>query len=294
MILRRRTVTLVVCGATLVSACATDTEVMTLTPVPIVATTSIWADVASNVACGEPVVSLIPAGADPHSFEPSLRDRELIDGPATIIANGMGLEGPLTALLATVEDPPVTTVFEMTAAVTVVGDDPHIWQDPTLVARALDVIEAAATAADRNPLEIAGCTNAYRAELMALDTEITELLAPIPPENRVMVTSHDSLEYFARRYGIEIVGTVIPSTNTLAESNAADLAALADLIDERNVSTIFTEQLESTGDAEALAKRLGVRIVPLVTDALTTDPDSDTYVGMMRSNAAAIAQALSP
>ena len=294
MVLRRRTVTFVVCGATLLSACATDTEVTTFSPVPIVATTSIWADIASNVACGEPVVTLIPAGADPHSFEPSLRDRELIDGPATIIANGLGLEGPLAPLLATVEDPPVTMVFEMTDAVTVVEDDPHIWQDPTLVARALDVIEAAATAADRNPLEIAGCANDYRAELVALDAEIAELLAPIPAENRVMVTSHDSLEYFARRYGIEIVGTVIPSTNTLAETNAADLAMLADIIAERNVSTIFTEQLESTNDAEALADRLGVRVVPLVTDALTADPDSDSYIEMMRSNAAAIAGALAP
>ena len=263
-------------------------------PVPIVATTSIWADIASNVTCGEAVVSLIPAGADPHSFEPSLRDRELIDGPATIIANGGGLEGSLTELLASVDDPPTTTVFEMTDAVRMIEDDPHIWQDPTLVARALDVIEAAATVVDRDPLEIAGCTNAYRAELLALDAEITGLLAPIPPENRVMVTSHDSLEYFARRYGIEIVGTVIPSINTLAESNAADLAALADLITERNVSTIFTEQLESTNDAEALAQRLGVRVVPLVTDALTAEAPGDTYVGMMRSNAVAIAGALAP
>ncbi len=294
MILRRRAATLVVCGATLLGACATDTEVMTFTPVPIVATTSIWADIVSNVTCGEPVVTLIPAGADPHSFEPSLRDRELIDGPAAIIANGMGLEGPVTALLESVEDPPFTTVFEMSDAVTVVDDDPHFWQDPTLVAKALDSIEAAALAIDRDPAEVQACTTSYRADLLALDAEITSLLDPIPAENRVMVTSHDSLEYFARRYGIEILGTVIPSTNTLADSNAADLAALAELVSERNVSTIFTEQLESTNDAEALADRLGVRVVPLVTDALTTDPDSDTYIEMMRSNAAAIAGALAP
>jgi zinc/manganese transport system substrate-binding protein len=294
MILRRRASTLVACGATLLGACTTDTEVTEFTPVPIVATTSIWADIASTVACGEPVVSLIPAGADPHTFEPSLRDRELIDGPAAIIANGMGLEGPVSALLESVEDPPFTTVFEMSDAVTVIEDDPHIWQDPTLVAETLDTIAGAALAVDRDPIEIETCTDGYRAELLALDAEITSLLSPIPTENRVMVTSHDSLEYFARRYGIEILGAVIPSINTLAESNAADLAALAELIAERNVSTIFTEQLESTNDAEALADRLGVRVVPLVTDALTTDPDSDTYIEMMRSNAAAIAGALAP
>ncbi len=87
---------------------------------------------------------------------------------------------------------------------------------------------------------------------------------------------------------------MIPSTNTLAQTNAADLAALADLIEARGIRAIFTEQLESTADADALAERLGVRVVPLVTDALTDDPATDTYLEMMRSNATLIAEALTP
>jgi ABC-type Zn uptake system ZnuABC Zn-binding protein ZnuA len=278
----------------LLAACSSGTRVTEFEQIPIVATTSIWADIAMNVTCGEPVQSLIPGGADPHTFEPSLRDRELIDGPAVIIANGGGLEGQLAALLERVDDPPITTVFEMTDAVSVISDDPHIWQDPSRVARALDVIEAAVVFGDRDPLEIAGCTNDYRAELLALDAEIVALIDSVPAEDRVMVTSHDSLAYFAERYGIEIVGTVIPSTNTLAETNAADLASLEDLIAERGVTAVFTERLESSNDADQLAERLGVTVVALVTDALTDDPATDTYVEMMRSNATAIAKALTP
>ncbi len=294
MILRRRDVMLALCGAIALAACATDSDVTTFTPVPIVATTSIWADITSNVTCGEPVVSLIPAGADPHTFEPSLRDRELIDGPATIIANGGGLEGQVSTLLAAVDDPPVTIIFEMTDAVAVVDADPHIWQDPTLVAEALDWIKGAAVAVDRDADEIAGCTDAYRSELLALDAEISGLLDSIPAENRVLVTSHDSLAYFARRYDFEVVGTVIPSTNTLAESNAADLATLAETIEDLGVPAVFTEQLESSNDADRLAERLGIDVVPLVTDALIDEADGDTYVEMMRSNATAIARALAP
>ena len=200
----------------------------------------------------------------------------------------------MTDLLTTVDGRPGTSVIDMTTGVDVVDADPHIWQDPTVVATAIDTIAAAAVAVGRDPTDIVTCTDAYRSELTALDAEIAELLRPIPTENRVMVTSHDSLEYFARRYDIEVVGTVIPSTNTLAESNAADLAALADLITERHVPAIFTERLESTTDAEALANRLGVRVVPLVTDALTDQAGTDTYIGMMRSNAATIAEALAP
>lgn len=264
----------------------------------LLATTSIWADITSHVACGEEVTALIPNAADPHTFEPSLRDRATVERAALVIANGNDLEGSLVDLLDTAISEGVD-VIEMTSHVDLLGGsgadgDPHVWQDPTRVAGALDVIASAVVAAGRDREAIEACTTAYHDELIALDGEIDELLSIVPPPRRVMVTSHDSLAYFGDRYTIEIVGTVIPSTNTLAETNAADLAELAEIISERGVPAVFTERLESAADAERLAERLGVRIVPLVTDALTDDPATDTYVEMLRSNATAIAEALVP
>jgi zinc/manganese transport system substrate-binding protein len=250
----------------------------------VLATTSIWADITSNVLCGAAVPALVPAGADPHTFEPSLRDRESIGNAEVVIANGAGLEGGLADLLDT-----ATRVVEVAQGIEIVDDDPHVWQDPQRVAEAVALIDEALAG-------IGGehCADDYALQLDQLDRDVTQLMEAIPDADRVMVTSHDSLGYFADRYGLDVVGTVIPSTNTLAQTNAADLAALADLIEERGVRAIFTEQLESTADADALAERLGVRIVPLVTDALTDDPTTDTYLEMMRSNAEAIAEALTP
>ena len=304
----------------------------------VVATTSIWADITSAVLCGLDVPALIPAGADPHTFEPSLRDREILEQAEIVVTNGGGLEESLADLLSTVASDG-TNVVELAPFVDTIatdddddddhddddddhdddddghdddaepevgadpgvgaeaGDphghelaiDPHLWQDPRRVAAAVDVIVSAAGASD-----LPDCADDYRRELAALDDEIVVALDDIPPASRVMVTSHDSLAYFADRYDLEIVGTVIPSINTLAETNAADLAELADVIDARAVRAIFTEELESTADADALAARLGVRVVPLVTDALTADPESDTYIEMMRTNASRIAGALTP
>ena len=261
----------------------------------VLATTSIWADITSQVFCGEAVGGVVPVGADPHTFEPSLRDRERLGNAELIVANGAGLEGSLTGLLDTVAVEGVAVV-EMAPHIDVIADeadgvaaDPHVWQDPTRVAGVLDVISSAGTR-----IGLDDCSIEFAAELTALDAEITELLADIPPAQRVLVTSHDSLAYFADRYDLEVIGTVIPSTNTLAQTNAADLADLADLIEARGVPAIFTEALESTADADALAERLGVAVVPLVTDALTDDPATDTYVEMMRSNATQIAEALTP
>lgn len=250
----------------------------------VIATTSIWADVTSAVLCGAAVRPLIPAGADPHTFEPSLRDRELADVASTVVVNGAGLDGDLTDLIGVTE-----ATVDVSAHVDLIDGDPHLWQDPLRVVEASTAIADAVAATG-----VETCEADYIAQLVQLDRDIATILAPIPDNARVMVTSHDSLGYFADRYDVEIIGTVIPSTNTLAQTNAADLAALANLIDERNVRAIFTEQLESSTDAEALAERLGVKVVPLVTDALTDDPATDTYIEMMRSNAASIAEALAP
>jgi zinc/manganese transport system substrate-binding protein len=293
---RRRSALVVVCGALATTSCGsepTTDEPAADAASDLVATTSIWADITSQVVCGEPVPSLIPAGADPHSFEASLRDRELLDDATVIIANGGELEGTATELLVAAESGG-TAVIEMLPLVEAIDGDPHLWQDPTLVADLVDDIQAAAFTAGFTTDRIEACAGGYRNELIALDAEIAELLAPLPPENRLMVTSHDSLAYFAERYDLEIVGTVIPSTNTLAETNAADLAALADTIETLDVAAVFTEQLESSSDADRLAERLDVDVVPLVTDALTDDPAGDTYVEMMRSNATTIAEALAP
>ena len=304
----------------------------------IVATTTIWADITSATLCGLDVPALVPPGADPHTFEPSLRDREALEDAAVVIANGGGLEDSLTDLLSSVATSG-TDVVELVPLVDTIdsgpghdddhddddhddddhddddhddhdhddhdddpdhddhdddhagGVDPHIWQDPLRVAGVLDTIAAAGEEADEQQRN---CANAYRAELEQLDDEISELIGAVPIAERLMVTSHDSLAYFADRYDLEIVGTVIPSTNTLAQTNAADLADLADLIEERGVRAIFTEELESTADADALAERLDVLVVPLVTDALTTAPGTDTYLEMMRSNSTRIAEALTP
>jgi zinc/manganese transport system substrate-binding protein len=278
---------------------------------PLVATTTIWADVVSNVACDEEVTAIIPAGADPHGFEPSLRDRELLGGAGVVVANGNHLEESLVDVLATLSADGVDVV-EITPHVDVLvpaGDDeaghaaddghdhgedgdPHIWQDPSRVAGALDVIASAVVASGRDEAATEACAASYRAELEALDAEIDERLAVIPPERRLLVTNHDAFAYFADRYDFEVVGSVIPSSSTLGESSAGQLAELAESIAAQGVPAIFTERLGSSTDAEALAERLGVAVVELDSDSLTEDGPASTYTGLLRANATAIADAL--
>lgn len=291
-----------------------------------IATTTIWADITSAALCGLPVSAIVPTGADPHTFEAPIAARADIAAAGFVVANGLDLEEGLIDLLETVEAEGVTVVH-MADHVAVIepgvdhdekvdGDghdehaddehaqdehadeashdahdhaagDPHIWLDPMRVAAGLDAIVDAAVDAGHDREVITPCAEAYRAELEALDAEITELVATVPPTTRNLVTNHDALGYFADRYGFTVIGTVIPSTSTMASTNPADLADLAKLIAESGVTTIFTDAESSDIDAAALADRLdGVQVTPLLTGSLTSGvEDGRDYLTLMRTNA---------
>ena len=305
----------------------------------IVATTTIWADIASRSLCGLEVASVIPAGADPHTFETSLADRATLEQADLVVANGLALEEGLVDLLATVADGG-TPVIEMTEAVAIrdmgddhddehsddkdhadehhdededhgdehaddkdhsddhdgdhdhdhSGGDPHIWLDPINVASTVNLITEAAIDAGFDT-SVRACAQDFIDEIEALDIEIADDLSAIPSDRRFLVTNHDALGYFAKRYGFEVVGTVIPSLSTLAETNPADLADLAAIIEELDIPTVFSEEQASARDADALADAIpGLTVVALDTGSLR-DTDDD-YLSMMRRNVTAIAEAL--
>jgi len=271
----------------------------------VVATTGIWADVAGRVACDGSldIRTIVPAGGDPHSFEPSLRDRETLDGATLVVANGLGLEETLADTLDSVEDGGVP-VFRAGDHVETLeaadedehaheGGDPHIWLDPTRVAAALPALATALVEAGADRAAIDECVATAQADLAALDEELSATFAAVPDERRLLVTNHDALGYLADRYDFEIVGTVLPSTSTLTGASPGELEELAEAIEAAGVSAIFTERFSDSTDVKALAERLGVDVVELYSDALG-EPGSgaDTYDGMLRADATSIATAL--
>ena len=263
----------------------------------VVATTGIWADVAGRVACDGSlsVRTIVPAGSDPHSFEPSLRDRETLDGATLVVANGLGLEETLDDTLEQVESGGVPVFRAGDHVDTIGGDDPdpHVWLDPIRVAAALRALGAALVDIGADEAAIDECVTTAQAELAALDEELAATFAAIPADRRLLVTNHDALGYLADRYGFEIVGTVLPSTSTLTEASAGELEELAAAIEAAAMPAIFTERFAEAVDAIALANRLGVDVVELYSDTLG-EPGSgaDTYGGMLRADAAAITDAL--
>ena len=288
----------------------------------VLATTGIWADIVSNVACGgiADIETIIPVGGDPHGFEPSLRDRERLEHADLVVANGLELEGRLEDTLEAVEESG-TPVFEAAELMEPIpyafesghhgdeeeegedneeeghgsGRDPHVWFDPRRVSRVLPELARRLTSdVGLDADTVQACLTDYRAELAAVDAEVAELVGQLPAASRKLVTNHDALGYFADRYGFEIIGTVIPTAGTMAQTNPAQLEELAEMIEHEGVKAVFAETLHSTGDADALASRVGdVEVVTLYTGSLgPSGSGAETYVGFMRVNAELIVDAL--
>jgi zinc/manganese transport system substrate-binding protein len=134
----------------------------------------------------------------------------------------------------------------------------------------------------------------YTSTLVDLDSEIREMLSPIPTERRKLVTSHEAFGYFADRYDFEIVGAIVTGGSTLAEPSAAHLAELAATVEAEGVPAVFVESTGSTGLADAVADELdgGIAVLTLHSEALEEGTDAATYVDMLRSNARTIVEAL--
>ena len=174
------------------------------------------------------------------------------------------------------------------------SEDPHVWFDPIRVADALPALsQALASQAGLDAAALDECVAAYHSELIALDAEVDAILASLHPEDRLLVTNHDALGYFADRYGFQVIGTVIPSGSTLAAASPAGLQELVELIEETGVAAIFSESTHSSDDTEALGREAGVQVVSLNTGSLgPADSSSGTYIGFIRTNAQKIAEGL--
>ena len=381
----------------------------------VVTTTSIWGDVVSNVGCEDSVsvTTLIPQGGDPHSYEPSLRDRETMGAADLVVANGLGLEERLEDTLEAVAAEGVH-VFEMAEHIETIefsfsgghddhghddhaemdehghdeedahddhadedahddhaeedghddhaeedghdnhaeedthddhaeedghddhaeedahddhaeedghddhaeedghghmeddhadedehghdhsGGDPHVWLDPQRVAGVLGELADELIHAGADADTVNRCLDSYRAALEDTDAEVAEILDAVPADRRILITNHDAFGYFADRYDFEIVGTVIPSLSTGAETNPALLEELAEIIEHEGVPAVFSETTHSDADIQALATAAGnINVVQLLTGSLAPEgEDGDTLIGMLRFNAQAIADAL--
>jgi manganese/iron transport system substrate-binding protein len=174
------------------------------------------------------------------------------------------------------------------------GDfDPHFWLNPIHVITYVENITQGLTQVDpEGANEYNLNAEAYILALKDLDAWIETQVEMIPPERRLLVTNHESLGYFADRYGFKVTGAIIPSATTGASPTAQDLAALTERILETGAPAIFLETGTNPRLAEQLASETGIKIVPDLYTHSTGEAPTSTYIEMMRYNTTVIVEAL--
>jgi zinc/manganese transport system substrate-binding protein len=281
-------------------------QAQTSQPLPVVASFSIIGDLVARVG-GKRIrlESLVPRDGDGHSYQPSAHDAKKLAQSRLVFVNGLGFEGWIGQLaknaggkakvieLSTgIKARPLAAEAGSTGATEL---DPHAWWDVTNTIGYVGRIRDALSLADPAGKGVYNSNaNQYINELKTLDAWAKAEVAKIPAQQRKIVTNHDALGYFAARYRLSIIGTVVPGGSTERAPSAKETAALITLIKREKVRAIFTENTVNPKLAAAIARESGAVIAPaLYTDALgPIGSAGDSFIKAFRYNVQTIVAAL--
>jgi manganese/zinc/iron transport system substrate-binding protein len=273
----------------------------------VVATTGMIADAAREIG-GEHVAveALMGPGVDPHSYRQTRSDIVAMTRADLVLWHGLYLEAQLEAFLLDLAGrQPVVAVAEDLPRNLLIGHDdyddkldPHVWMNPNLWARVVTRIrDALIEVAPEHEAAFTENADAHLAELEQLATYTAQVLASVPADNRVLLTSHDAFNYFGSAYGFEVIG--IQGISTESEAGLQRIRELVDLLVARDIRAVFVETSVSDRNIRALAEGAAARGHAveiggeLYSDAMGEPGTYEgTYLGMIDHNATTIARAL--
>lgn len=300
--------------ALVIGACGGDSENTSQnadredTRLKVVTTVSPITSIVENI--GGPRISLegvVPEGVNSHTFEPTPSMAKLMAGADLIIINGLFLEEPTLALaesnkkddavILALGDRSVTPdewQFDFTFPESAGHPNPHLWPDPNLGLRYAELVQDRLAALDPdNAAYYAGNLEIFRGKVKKMDQAIRAAVATVPEGNRKLLTYHDSWAYFAKQYGMEVIGAVQPSN--FSQPSVREVAELIDQVKELGLPAVFGSEVFSSDVLEAIASEADAQFIDdLADDDLPGKPGDPghTYLGLMKQNLAAMIPAL--
>ncbi|MDP3997334.1 MAG: zinc ABC transporter substrate-binding protein [Candidatus Andersenbacteria bacterium] len=255
-----------------------------------------WAEFARQVG-GDlvRVTTVVPAGSEPHDYEPMPQEMAAVYDADIFIYNGSGIDPWAERVAPDLRQKGVRVInmsdtVSLLSAPTVTGQpsegqyDPHFWLDPVLVAKQIGVIRDALAAVDPAQAAVYGAqTDAYAAQLAALDREYRSGLQSCAL--REIVTSHAAFGYLARRYNLSVIN--IAGLSPEEEPSARTLSDIAQLARQKNIKYIFFETLVSPKLAQTVAAEIGAQTLVFNPLEGLTDAErqaGDSYISIMRDN----------
>jgi len=303
-----KTGTAVLILAVLVVGCAAAAPQPASNQLIVVGTVSPITNIIYNIGGDKIHLSgIVPEGVNSHTFEPAPSDAIKLAEADVIVMNGLGLEDPTLKLaranlkagaeiilLGEQTLKPDQYAYDFSFPKDGGHPNPHLWTDPILGLRYAEIIRDALARRDPANAEYYKKNyDAFAQRIKAVDSAMKNTMASIPPENRKLLTYHDSFAYFAPRYGMTVIGAIQPSD--FAEPSAQDVAALIAQIRKEHVPAIFGSEVFPSPVLEQIARETGAKYVSdLRDDDLPGEPGAPnhSYVGLLVEDVRLMADAL--
>jgi ABC-type Zn uptake system ZnuABC Zn-binding protein ZnuA len=276
----------------LLAACSHASSERPAGSLRIVASTTTLASIARGAAgAGPDIRSLVPIGVSPEDFQPSPDTIAALRDADVLVENGAQMEAWLEPTIRNAGNPRLHVVV-CTDGLPVVDGNPHLWMDPEFARRYAGKIRDAIVNVDvAHAAAYRAAADAFDRQLVALTARTRAKIATIPPARRTMIVFHNAFDYYARRFGLRIVGAIEPTAG--AEPNPAHIADLVRLARAEHVPAVFAEHEYSDKLARTLAESAGgLKVAFLYDDSLGTGAGVDTYVGMIDTDTDTIVSAL--
>jgi manganese/zinc/iron transport system substrate-binding protein len=271
----------------------------------ILCTTSIMTDWVSNIAGDSfEVISLLDKGIDPHTYKPSKSDLDAIRAADVIIYHGVHLEGKIIDVLEKIQGKLIIDAAAHVPDSIIISDpnfpaskDPHYWFDTELVKFIIgDIGQELSSEYPDNSSDILANVQHYQEAIAETTDSVAAIINSIPAENRLVVTTHDALSYWARSFNMKV--NTLQGASTVSEFGLKEVTDLVNFICEKGVPAIFLENIVSPQAMESVqrgcqAKGCDVVLGPeLLSDSLGPEENQDTYLEMLTFNANLLAQYL--
>ena len=281
-------------------AAVTLPPVGTAAPLKVATLSTVLADVARGVGGSSVLVTeIVKPGVDPHAFQPTPGDVQAAAGADLVLVSGKGLEGYLAKLEESAGGKAKFLDVGSRLGVSLkikeedrTVEDPHWWHSVANVRRAAEIVRDAFIQADAgDAAEFQRNAAAYAIGLDELDAAVKLKVAELRRGKRILVTSHDAFQYFARDYGFTILP--IEGISTAEEPSTKRVAELLKTIRSQGVKAVFFESTQNPKVTAEITRETGAKVGgELYADGLAAEGEASTYAGMMRHNVNTIVDAL--
>jgi len=264
----------------------------------ILCTTSIMEDWVSNIAGeGFEVKAMLGKGIDPHTYKPSKKDLDAIRAADVIIYHGVHLEGKIIDVLEKIQDKLIIDAAAHVPDSMIISDpnfpaskDPHYWFDTELVQFIIgDIGQELSSAYPESNSEILAGVQQYQGAIALTTDSVTAIINSISKDNRLVVTTHDALSYWARTFKMRV--NALQGASTVSEFGLKEVTDLVNFICAEGVPAIFLENIVSPQAMESVQRGCEAKGCPVVlgpellSDSLGPEEDQDTYLEMLVYNA---------